>query len=424
MAVSIDYSPLEQAQKRLDVLGKNIANVNTSGYKKFSFSDDLKSAGAIQDFSQGSVTSTNKQLDIAITGDGLFRMEKNGVVTYSRNGQFSLSKENYIIDGFGGYLTGYGLDSNGYIDESSLVPLIISKAESKPVATTTASLNITLDSRVSAILSAVPAEPGSVKNTYSVKTFDANDPASFNYSTFVTAYDSLGASHTLQTYFVKRETYYTAAEATAANKVAGDVKESWWDMYATYDNKNLAVDNTGKAIRIQKLTFSTSGTIDKFTNDNYGIDLTLPNNAKINISMAGTQQRGSSFSADTTQNGLSSAALTGYSVDQDGFINATYDNGTTAKMAQVVLAKFNNFQGLKQEANNQWSESPESGAAQIGKAGDPKFGILQGGALESSNVDLTVEMVKLISAQRAFQSAAEVLKKQDEIMQNINNISR
>ena len=140
--------------------------------------------------------------------------------------------------------------------------------------------------------------------------------------------------------------------------------------------------------------------------------------------MAGTQQRGSSFSAEATQNGLSSAALTGYSVDQDGFINAMYANGTTAKMAQVVLAKFNNFQGLKQEANNQWSESPESGAAQIGKAGDPKFGILQGGALESSNVDLTVEMVKLISAQRAFQSAAEVLKKQDEIMQNINNISR
>jgi flagellar hook protein FlgE len=84
MALSINYAPLEQAQSRLDVLGKNIANVGTSGYKKFSFSDDLKSAGAVQDFTQGTITSTNKPLDLAITGDSLFRVEKAGVTTYSR----------------------------------------------------------------------------------------------------------------------------------------------------------------------------------------------------------------------------------------------------------------------------------------------------------------------------------------------------
>jgi flagellar hook protein FlgE len=385
MALSINYAPLEQAQSRLDVLGKNIANVGTSGYKKFSFSDDLKSAGAIQDFSQGTITATNKPLDLAITGDSLFRVEKAGVVTYSRNGQFSLSKENYIVDAYGDNLTGYGLDTEGNIDKSKLVALTISKGESKPKQTANVGLNLTLDSRVDSIPNATSISP--------------NDPKSYNYSTFVTVYDNLGASHTVQTYFAKRDTTNGSTN---------------WDTYITYDGK---ATSSGKQIAFNSLGVLASGSVDSFA-----IDMSAT--STFTVSLAGSQQRGTSFSSQATQDGLSSAALTGYSVDQDGFINANYANGTNTKMGQIVLAKFNNFQGLKQEANNQWSESPESGAAQIGIAGDPKFGSLQGGALESSNVDITVEMVKLISAQRAFQSAAEVLKKQDEILQNINNISR
>jgi flagellar hook protein FlgE len=385
MALSINYAPLKQAQSRLDVLGKNIANVGTSGYKKFSFSDDLKSAGAIQDFSQGTITATNKPLDLAITGDSLFRVEKAGVVTYSRNGQFSLSKENYIVDAYGDNLTGYGLDTEGNIDKSKLVALTISKGESKPKQTANVGLNLTLDSRVDSIPNATSISP--------------NDPKSYNYSTFVTVYDNLGASHTVQTYFAKRDTTNGSTN---------------WDTYITYDGK---ATSSGKQIAFNSLGVLASGSVDSFA-----IDMSAT--STFTVSLAGSQQRGTSFSSQATQDGLSSAALTGYSVDQDGFINANYANGTNTKMGQIVLAKFNNFQGLKQEANNQWSESPESGAAQIGIAGDPKFGSLQGGALESSNVDITVEMVKLISAQRAFQSAAEVLKKQDEILQNINNISR
>jgi flagellar hook protein FlgE len=385
MALSINYAPLEQAQSRLDVLGKNIANVGTSGYKKFSFSDDLKSAGAIQDFSQGTITATNKPLDLAITGDSLFRVEKAGVVTYSRNGQFSLSKENYIVDAYGDNLTGYGLDTKGNIDKSKLVALTISKGESKPKQTANVGLNLTLDSRVDSIPNATSISP--------------NDPKSYNYSTFVTVYDNLGASHTVQTYFAKRDTTNGSTN---------------WDTYITYDGK---ATSSGKQIAFNSLGVLASGSVNSFA-----IDMSAT--STFTVSLAGSQQRGTSFSSQATQDGLSSAALTGYSVDQDGFINANYANGTNTKMGQIVLAKFNNFQGLKQEANNQWSESPESGAAQIGIAGDPKFGSLQGGALESSNVDITVEMVKLISAQRAFQSAAEVLKKQDEILQNINNISR
>ena len=387
MALSINYAPLEQAQSRLDVLGKNIANVGTSGYKKFSFSDDLKSAGAIQDFSQGTITATNKPLDLAITGDSLFRVEKAGVVTYSRNGQFSLSKENYIVDAYGDNLTGYGLDAEGNIDKSKLVALTIAKGESKPKQTANVGLNLTLDSRVDSIPSATSISP--------------SDPKSFNYSTFVTVYDNLGASHTVQTYFAKRDT---------ANGSTN------WDTYITYDGNPT---DSGKRITFNSLGVLASGSVDSFD-----VKMSATSTSTFTISLDGSQQRGTSFSSQATQDGLSSAALTGYSVDQNGFINANYANGTNTQMGQIVLAKFNNFQGLKQEANNQWSESPESGAAQIGLAGDPKFGSLQGGALESSNVDITVEMVKLISAQRAFQSAAEVLKKQDEILQNINNISR
>ncbi len=383
MALSINYAPLEQAQSRLDVLGKNIANVGTSGYKKFSFSDDLKSASAIQDFSQGTITSTNKPLDLAITGDSLFRVEKAGVVTYTRNGQFSLSKDNYIVDAYGTNLTGYGLDADGNIDRSKLVALTITKGESKPKQTTSVGLDLTLDSRVEAISNDISISP--------------TNPKSFNYSTFVTVYDNLGAAHTVQTYLAKR--------ADDSNGLSN------WDTYITYDGDGVQITNG-------KIIFDSYGVLA--ADSVKSIDI----NGKFTISLEGSQQRGTSFSAQSTQDGLSPAALTGYSVDQNGYINANYANGTNTQMGQIVLAKFNNFQGLKQEANNQWSESPESGAAQIGMAGDPKFGSLQGGALESSNVDITVEMVKLISAQRAFQSAAEVLKKQDEILQNINNISR
>jgi flagellar hook protein FlgE len=282
-------------------------------------------------------------------------------------------------------LTGYGLDTEGNIDKSKLVALTISKGESKPKQTANVGLNLTLDSRVDSIPNATSISP--------------NDPKSYNYSTFVTVYDNLGASHTVQTYFAKRDTTNGSTN---------------WDTYITYDGK---ATSSGKQIAFNSLGVLASGSVDSFA-----IDMSAT--STFTVSLAGSQQRGTSFSSQATQDGLSSAALTGYSVDQDGFINANYANGTNTKMGQIVLAKFNNFQGLKQEANNQWSESPESGAAQIGLAGDPKFGSLQGGALESSNVDITVEMVKLISAQRAFQSAAEVLKKQDEILQNINNISR
>lgn len=402
MALSINYGPLEQAQKRLDVLGKNIANVNSSGFKKFIFSDE-KSASASQDFSQGSISTTTNPLDMAITGDTLFRMENAGKVTYSRNGQFSLSKEGYVVDAYGNHLTGYGLNSKGLIDETTLVDLTISKAESKPKQTSSVVLSATLNSNIDGILQGSGIVPSGSKTPPL--------PSTYNFSSFVNIFDSMGKSHTLQTYFVKN---------------IGNSNSSW-QMYLSLDDQS--VDTKKNVTGPYDLNFDTSGKLTSVSNgESLGLKLPFdlfqdPSNPVI-LDLSSTQLRGSSFSANSSQDGLSSAALTGYSVDQAGIINGMYSNGSTAKLGQIVLAKFNNLQGLKQEANNQWSESPESGTAQLGKPGESKFGIIQGSALESSNVDLTVEMVKLISAQRAFQSAAEVLKKQDEIMQNINNISR
>lgn len=401
MALSINYGPLEQAQKRLDVLGKNIANVNSSGYKKFIFSDD-KSASAIQDFSQGTISTSTNPLDLAITGDSLFRMENAGKVTYSRNGQFTLSKEGYVVDSFGNYLTGYGLNDKGVVDETNLVSLKINKSESKPKATVNAVLSSTLDSTSAVITSTSQMSPQTEKAS--------PVPGSYNFSTFITTFDSIGNSHTVQSYFVKKTEINT------------------WDMYLSYDGASIDANKNCSGpivLSFDKSNGSLTKIDDKSASDSkikvVGKSISF---GGISIDLSGCQERGSPFSSNVSQNGLSSAPLTGYSVDQNGFINGMYSNGSTAKLGQLVLAKFNNLQGLKQEANNQWSESPESGAAQVGKPGDSKFGIIQGSALESSNVDLTVEMVKLISAQRAFQSAAEVLKKQDEIMQNINNISR
>ena len=162
MALQIDTSAIQSAQRRLDILGNNIANVNTVGFKVSSFEDiigtalavsgDVKKAGVMQNFSQGNVTATTNALDIAISGNGLFRMENNGGVVYTRNGQFSVNKDGYIVNSTGDKLTGYGTDVDGNVLKTNLLPLRIDPNEQyAPNATTQVSLNLNLDSRKSVI---------------------------------------------------------------------------------------------------------------------------------------------------------------------------------------------------------------------------------------------------------------------------------
>ena len=420
MSFQQGLSGLNSAAKGLDVIGNNIANTNTVGFKSSTaqfadvYASSLTGAGATsvgigtklaavsQEFSQGNLTTTNNPLDIAINGGGFFRMSDNGAITYSRNGQFLLDKDGYVTNSQGLTLTGYRADVNGNIIPSAPLDIQIPPGDIAPRATTSATAVLNIDSR-----SAQPANA----------PFDPSDPGSFNNSTSLSVYDSLGNPHIVSYYFVK-----TALP-------------NQWDMYATADGTATSnVDLGGGAGVAASLTFNTSGqltsampltaTIDL---GQVATDLGQVNGATTPLSFAvdmrGTTQFGGPFGVNSlAQDGFTSGRLAGLSVSQDGLISGRYTNGQSRNLAQVVLSSFNNPQGLKPLGNNQWSETADSGPSQVGVPGSGALGALTPAAVEDSNVDITAELVNMITMQRAYQANAQTIKTQDSLLQTIVNL--
>jgi flagellar hook protein FlgE len=254
----------------------------------------------------------------------------------------------------------------------------------KPTANVTAGLN--LDARLTAP---------------TVAPFDPNNAATFNNSTSSTIYDSLGGAHTASLYFVK----------TGANA---------WNSYLTVDGTQVG------AGALTAMTFSTSGVLTapvgavtsaSFTPTGGGAAQTL------NFDFAGTSQFGSTFGVNSlSQDGYTSGHMTGFSTGSDGIVTGRYSNGQTKTLAQVVLANFSNDQGLQPLGNNQYAETSTSGTPLVGVPGSASLGLLQTSATEDSNVDLTAELVNMITAQRAYQANAQTIKTQDQIMQTIVNL--
>lgn len=420
MSFQQGLSGLNAAAKGLDVVGNNIANTSTVGFKASTaqfadvYASSLTGAGATsigigtklaavsQQFSQGNLTTTNNPLDLAINGGGFFRMSDNGAIAYSRNGQFLLDKDGYMVNSQGLGLTGYRADANGNIVPSAPIEIQISTSDIAPRTTTTAGLVLNIDSR-----SAQPA----------AAVFNPTDPASFNNTTSLSIYDSLGNPHVVSYYFVKTAT---------ANQ---------WDMFATVDGTAPAnIDLGAGAGNPATINFSTSGllttampltaTIDLAQ---VATDLGLVNGAttplSFSVDLLGTTQFGSAFGVNSlTQDGYTSGRLAGLAVTQEGVISGRYSNGQSRNLAQVVLTSFNNAQGLKPLGNNLWTETADSGAAQVGVPGSGALGVLTPAAVEDSNVDLTAELVNMITMQRAYQANAQTIKTQDSLLQTIVNL--
>ncbi|MEI6268608.1 MAG: flagellar hook protein FlgE [Methylococcaceae bacterium] len=388
MGITINSEALNNAAIGLNVIGNNIANVNTSGFKEASFSELLKkasggsseTAGITQAFTQGSISPSTNPLDMAISGNSLFRLDGGNGITYTRNGQFTVNSNNYIVNSFGDKLTGYSVDGTGKLDTNTLSDISIDTGKSSPSATTKIQLEVSLNRLKTAnILPSTPA-------------FDSGNSSTYDNSITTTAYDASGSARLIQSYF--RQTDVSA-----------------WDMY-TIDPTIATISNP---FETAKIPFGTDGKIlaGKTTYDIGGLKIDLANSSAA---------AGSFSLARSSQDGKTSSDMSSYKVNNDGKIEVIYADGTSAIRAQVVLAKFDNLQGLTASSNNQWTESSLSGKPRVGVAGSGGFGSIQGGSIEGSNVDLTTEMVKLIAAQRAFQSAAEVVKKQDETVQTINRI--
>jgi len=426
MSFQQGLSGLNAASKSLDVIGNNVANSTTVGYKesRAEFSDvyaaSLSGAGGsniglgtqvtavTQQFTQGNITASNNPMDVAINGRGFFRMSQNGAISYTRNGQFQMDRNNYIVDSGGRQLTGFALNAvTGVLDTSNPVPLRLSTGDQTPLVTGGATTNpgvvaqLNLDSRNTII----PAATG----------FNYQDPTTFNQSTSLAIYDQQGNPYS-QTLFFKK---------TAINT---------WEVYSTLTNPAGVVTPLPPPVAqtlAATLTFNANGTLAStvpatptVTVPAGGFVLT-GTSFSYPISFTGTSQYGATFGVNTlSQDGYASGKLTGTSIGADGYIKGRYTNGQSKILGQVTVTNFQNPQGLQALGNNQWGETAASGNAVpvAGVPGTGSLGVLQASAVEDSNVDLTAELVNMITAQRVYQANAQTIKTQDSILQTIVNL--
>ena len=403
MGFAQGVSGLNASASNLDVIGNNIANSGTIGFKSGSaqFSDvyagsrvglGVDVVGVSQNFSAGAVQTSSRALDVAITnGDGMFRLSSPaGGIAYSRSGQFNMDKSGFIVNSGGYQLTGFPASINGAVAGNSPIPLQVPTAAIAPKQTDKLQAQFNLDSR-----SATPV----------LTTFDSGNSATYNYANSVTVFDSLGNSHELATFFVK---------TAAPNK---------WDVYAAADG---ATANTAPAL--VSLTFDTKGVMDPLA-QNFSVGpLDFKNGSSTTMTVAvdvtGTTQFGNANAVNKlAQNGYTSGALSSFAIEKDGKITGKYSNEQTQSLGQVVLSSFMNPNGLKSLGGNMYAETAASGGPLTGAPGSgTKLGALTSGAVESSNVDLTSELVSLIIAQRTYQANAQTVKTQDQVLQTLVNL--
>jgi flagellar hook protein FlgE len=402
MAFSQAVSGLNAAATNLDVIGNNIANSATAGFKSggVSFADifagsqiglGVKVAGVIQNFKGGVTTGTSRALDIAITGNGFFRIQdKDGGIFYSRNGQFQLDKNRNLTNMQGLHLTGYTV-------AAGTPPIIQQGADPVPLSIP--------ENMMNAKASTAGFMVANLKSTHKVlenKDFDPSKQDSYNYVNTITAYDSLGNAHNINVYFVK----------TGENK---------WHVHT--------LDGNAKPVEAGTMEFGSNGNLinvdGKTGESNMSIQMTnedgAANGQKLNLSFAGSmQQKVSSDSVSkVTQDGYAAGEYTNFQINNNGTVVGIYSNQQTQILGKIAMANFNNPEGLSSQGDNLWQESVASGQPRLGLSGRGGLGKLTSGALEASNVDLSQELVDMIVAQRNYQSNAQTIKTQDSILQTL-----
>lgn len=419
-------SGLSASSTNLDVIGNNVANSSTVGFKegRAEFADMFANAlngstdnevglgtrvtQTAQSFSQGTIQTTSNPLDTAINGNGFFRVDNSGTISYSRDGQLQVDKNGYLVNSTGAKITGYSATSSGTVTQGALGDIQITSTDLVPAATANASLAVNLNANAT-----VPT----------TTTFDPTDSTSYNQQTSMTVYDSLGDAHTMTTYYQLQASTGTTGSST-------------WNVYATLDGNEMSVtngvawtDKSGNAQTAGQITFNSSGAVTSSTPATmpFTVAGTLSNGAtsplSYNLSLKGSTEFGTTFSVNSnTQDGYAPGQLTGFSLEADGTVEGTYSNGHSQAMGQVVLANFADPNGLQATGNNAWTQTVASGEPVVGTPNSGSLGSLQSSALEQSNVDLTTELVNMIVAQRAYQANAETIKTEDQMLQTITSL--
>ncbi len=396
-------SGLQAAQIDLNVIGNNVANSNTTGFKRSraEFRDvyavsnlgtstndagrGVDTSRIAQQFDQGNITFTDNPLDLAVSGQGLFMLDDNGVRSYTRDGTFGLNRDGYIVDASDRRLVTYGVDASGNIT-GALGPLQLSQANNPPQASSAVDVGANFDANATP-----PA----------IAVFDPTDANSFNDTTAMSIFDSQGGSHLMQMYFIR------------------DAAVNTWQMHSYVDGTAVAGPDT--------LVFDGAGLLTTPASGSFTLPAFTPtpgvNPINLTVSVGTSTMFGAPFGVSLlTQDGYTTGRLAGLDIDSEGIVLARFPNGQSEVQGQVALANFPNQQGLQSMGDNAWAATFSAGLVLEGKPGTSSLGLIQGGALEDSNVDLSEELVGLIIAQRNFQANTEVISTADAIIQAVMNI--
>jgi flagellar hook protein FlgE len=401
---SIPLSGLMATTQSLNAIANNLANLNTDGYKDetLDFSSvfnqmqgtsgngdpiqegsGVQVAGTSSNFSDGNISSTGVSSNMALQGNGFFVVQDSNGVDYTRNGDFTVNSQGQLCTQEGQLVMGYPAVNGVVQTGAALAPITVDQANNIP-ATATTSFQMTTN-------------------------LDASSAVGATYSSPITVYDSLGESHALTINYTN----------TAPNT---------WSYSITLPAADTGGTGSPTTVASGTLDFNSSGVLTSPTGTVPAISISglADGAAKMNLTWnlngsggtpAITQQAAASATSETTQNGYTTGALTGYSVLSDGTVQGQFSNEQTLALGQVAVASFANNQGLTQTAGNDYQASFASGAAVVGQAGEGGNGTISGSSVEESNVSLSSEFANLIVAQQGYEANAKVLTTLDQVYQ-------
>ncbi|QNU63526.1 flagellar hook protein FlgE [Halomonas profundus] len=412
MSFSQALSGLSAQQQKLGAVGNNIANSQTVGFKSsgVQFADvyaesriglGVRTSTVLQNFSQGNVESTNRNMDLAIAGEGFFRFQQsNGEVGYSRNGQLTMTADGRLVNAQGAQIMGYAANADGVVQAGGDVnPLTVEAGDLPASATTELNVSLNLDSGEGELVAPTEAEI--------LAGLDSDD---YSYSTNATIYDSQGNARNLTYYFTKTDAATNQWDVSL--RMSGGPEGA--GTYAVAGLTTLDFDASGRLEGGEQATFT-------FTADEF--DGTQLENLEVAVDFTGSSQSANNSTVNNIeQDGYTAGSLVGVTIEDDGTVMRNYSNEESRAAGQIALVSFRNPEGLKPDGDNLWTATGASGQELVGAPGTGQRGLIEPSAVETSNVDMARELVDMIVAQRAYQANSQTISTQDELLQTIINL--
>ncbi len=415
MTFNISLTGINSASKDLEATSNNLANAGTTGFKesRAEFNDlfamdamgipnlaigqGSRLANVGQMFTQGSFEFTERSLDLGIEGEGFFRLQDEGKVSYTRAGEFQVDRDGYIVNNTGKRLTGFQTDDKGNRVGDGRDQLRL-PTEGIPAQATK---SVELAANLNADAEVIGGEDEEVE-------FDPDDTATYNHSTSTTLYDSQGTARNATFYFQK----------TGSNQ---------WNVHTRVEG--VDEEQAGEAYtQPHQLEFDESGNLIEGGELELTGEDALPLRAdvedlELSMNFDGVTQYARPFNVtNVSQDGYTAGEFQNVNVENDGTIMARYSNGEAKAVGQVSLTSFPSPESLQDIGETSWQVTRAAGDPLVGVPGQGQFGRIESGALEQSNVEVSNELVDMITAQRNFSANAKMLSTQDQVTQEILNI--